>query len=159
VADYEAVVEISTGGSTFKVSGAAAFVEKMIESLPALYPASAATPESKPGEPEKKPDGTGGANETLDDFVARVHMTNAIGAVRKVAAFIFYLTEVKKKPSCTRAEIENCFDVTGLTTPNNLHTVINDAAKERNGAFVRSVSTGNYGVTTKGKNLVKDMSA
>lgn len=157
MADYEALVEISTGDSTFKICGTEKFVEKMIETLPELYPVlpASAIHDENDEEPEKK-NQTGGA-ESLDDFIARVKLTNGISEVRKVTAFVYYLTEIEKAPSCTKKQVEECFDLGGLTTPNNLGVVINNAAKAQNGAYVRSVSNGNYGVTTGGKNLVKTM--
>jgi|GEM_PF-5240310 len=155
MADYEAIIEITAGGSTFKISGSEAFIEKMIETLPALFPAATSASVEEPPIIEHK-DGEK-AHESIDEFVARLSITNATPDVRKVSAFVYYLTEVVKHATCNTAQIEECFDVTGLKTPAGLRTVINNAGKANNGGYIRSVSRGNYAVTTNGKNLVKEM--
>lgn len=149
----------SAAGGTFKISGSETFVEKMIETLPALYPAASSHAEEtrKDTKESKESDASGKSHETIDDFLARLGITNADPEVRKVSAFVFYLTEIVKHPSCTKSQIEECFDVTGLKTPENLGTVINNASKASQGGYVRSVDRGKYGITTNGKNLIKKM--
>lgn len=160
MADHEAIVEMSTGRRSFKFSGSEAFVEKMIGILPALLPMSDAGPET-----QEPADGTDGSkndaameNETIDAFVERLGIDNSTSATRKVGAFVYFLTEVLKKPSCNPTQIEQCFDLTGLKTPGNLGNAINNAKQTSLGAYIRSAGHGQYAVTTNGKNLVKDMS-
>ena len=155
MADHEAQVEITTGGSTFKISGTEAFVEKMIDTLPTLFPAEQVPPHEDDTKTHKKT--SHGGAESIDDFVARIKLNNDLPATQRVAAFVYYLTEVEKKPSASKADIEECFDKTGLKTPGSLSVVINNALKESSGSLIRSVDRGQYGVTTNGKNLVKDM--
>jgi hypothetical protein len=160
VPDHEAVVEVVAAGRTFKIAGSEAFIEKMLGMLPTAFPArSAADQESQTNEREEsEKDGSSGrSHETIDDFVARLGITNATPEIRKVSAFVFFLTEIVKSPTCSSAQIEECFDVTGLKTPENLPSIINNAGKAKLGGYIRSVTRGAYGVTTNGKNLVKEM--
>ena len=138
---------------TFKVSGSEAFIERMLDVLPSLLPSA---DDNEP--PSKSEDENGdlpGGDDTLDDFVAKARITNEISAERKVCAFIYYLTKVQKNDFATTSQIAACFDETGLQTPERIDKVI-DNAKNRT-KLIRSVARGQYAVTTKGNNIVKDM--
>lgn len=155
--DHEAVVEISAGGRTFKVSGSEKFVEKLLRDLPVLYPITIASAEQTNDQSEAlKTDGER-THETIDDFVTRLKIANSTPEVQKVSAFVYYLTEIRKKATCTSSEVEECFDLTGLKTPENLRTQINNAGKATHGGYLRAVTRGSYAPTTNGKNLVKRM--
>ena len=158
--EHEAVVEVVAGGRTFKISGSEAFIEKMLAILPAAFPGRHVLEEEPPKfeRPDEEKDGdTDRSHETIDDFVERLGITNAMSDIRKVTAFVFFLTEIAKNATCSRAQIEECFDVTGLKTPGTLRNIINNATKSQNNSLIRSVSRGQYAVTTNGKNLVKEM--
>lgn len=160
MADHEALIEISMGRRTFKISGSEVFVEKMIDILPTLLPMN-----DEPEEEEEpsdlgdssKGDGAGREHETIDAFVERLGIDNDTSATKKVGAFVYFLTEVLKKPTCSPAQIEECFDLTGLKTPGNLGNAINNAKAATHGSYIRSAGRGQYAVTTNGKNLVKEM--
>lgn len=159
MADHEALVEISMGSRTFKFSGSEAFVEKMIDVLPTLLITNGGFEQEE--EQEGTDDVTGASpgreHETIDAFVNRLGINNDTSGTKKVGAFVYYLTEVVKRPSCSPAQIEECFDLTGLKTPGNLPNVINNAKKTTHGAYIRSAGRAQYAPTTNGKNLVKEM--
>lgn len=156
--DHEAVVEISTGGSSYKISGSEAFVEKMIALLPNAFPMHASGDVSRDDDSAEKQTSKNNASvESLDDFVTRVKMTDDLADGKKVAAFIVFLTEVAGSAPCSVSDIEGCFDYTGLKTPRNLKTVISNITRVDRGSYIRSVTRGQYAPTTNGKNLVKEL--
>jgi hypothetical protein len=161
VPDHEAVVEVAAAGRTFKIAGSEAFIEKMLGVLTATFPARHTPDEEsqKNGQDAAKDGASDRSHETIDDFVERLGITNATTEIKKVSAFVFFLTEIAKNPVCSSDQIEECFDVTGLKTPENLSQVINNAGKVRLGSYIRSVTRGQYAVTTNGKNLVKEMAS
>ena len=158
--DHDALVKVSLGRRTFEFAGSESFVEKMVEQLPTLLSIDVGELEySEAFVDSHGPvgEGSAGVQETLDAFMERLGINNDTSATRKVGAFVYFLTEISKKPTCTPAQIEECFDLTGLKTPGNLGNAINNAKQPTHGAYIRSGDHGHYAVTTNGKNLVKAM--
>lgn len=152
--EHEAVVEVDIKAKTFKVSGSEAFIERMLDVLPSLLPESPDVDDTNVNGEDAGGDGTG-STANLDDFIAKVGITNETSGEKKVCAFVYYLTKVAKNSHATAAQVEACFDQVGLKTPERLDNVINNA-RSRSKA-IRSVAPGTYDVTTKGNNIVKDM--
>jgi hypothetical protein len=154
MADHEATVEVDVKLKTFKVSGSEKFIERMLEVLPGLLPTS--TDSGDVDDEDNDLDrGEGSGGGSLDDFVAKSAITNNTSGERKVTAFVYYLTKVAKSSHATAAQIESCFDQTGLKTPEGLDRIINNARSRSK--TIRSVAPGKYEVTTKGNNIVKAM--
>jgi hypothetical protein len=158
--EHEATIEVVMGAGSFKVSGSEKFIEKMIDVLPGLLPRQSsgeAMHGGGNGDLDAGKGGLGSEDGDIDEFVNKLNITDDTSGPKKVGAFVFFLTQVQKNASCTASQIEHCFDLTGLKTPENLNTVINDAKKSTRGGYIRSAGHGQYAVTTNGKNLVKEM--
>lgn len=155
MAEHEATVEITTGRRTIKISGSEAFVEKMIDALPAalskLSPPSNQDDDADYDEPDDDKE-VRSASKGLDQFVERVKLTDDMAAITKVAAFTVFLSG--QSGSCTMEDIEECFDSTGLKTPTSLKDAVGNANKR---SLIRSAGRGRYAPTTNGKNLVKGL--
>lgn len=91
----DAVVEISMGGRTFKFAGSEAFVEKMIDVLPTLLPASVGFEQEleRGNGDDVNAASSAREHETIDAFVNRLGINNETSGTRKVGAFVYYLTE------------------------------------------------------------------